>query len=191
MHHAQDVTPLGTTRQWRVAPHGNDTANEVAYAATMPTRVRLQPDAARHRHYFREWRDWRKLSQDALLARIEGRVSGCSKASLSRIENGLQPYSQDWLEAIAWALDCRPADLLSYAPTDPRAELYDLMSRITGWKLERAAAYLHGLVEGEDAKVEPPRVPEISERKKGKSAPRPYDRPSAMTRRHQGRLEDD
>ena len=42
-----------------------------------------------------------------------------SKATLSRIENRLIPYGQDFLEACAEALQCTTADLIMRDPTAP------------------------------------------------------------------------
>lgn len=48
-----------------------------------------------------------------------GVVDGMSAASLSRIERGLQPYTQDFLEAAAIAYKTDPASLLMRDPGDP------------------------------------------------------------------------
>lgn len=55
------------------------------------------------------------------LAEIVGETTGegFTHASLSRIERGLQPYSQPVLEAIAEALRTDPASLLMRDPNDP------------------------------------------------------------------------
>jgi transcriptional regulator with XRE-family HTH domain len=69
----------------------------------------------RHRRTFiREWRQSRGLTLEQLADRI-----GITHASLSRIERGLQPYSQPQLEAIADALQTEPASLLMRNPVDP------------------------------------------------------------------------
>lgn len=41
---------------------------------------------------------------------------GVNKSSLSRIERGLMPYSQDILESLAAVYDCDPAELLIQDP---------------------------------------------------------------------------
>jgi transcriptional regulator with XRE-family HTH domain len=76
---------------------------------------RIRPNASRTRRqtYFKEWRKYRHLSQTRLAKEI-----GASVASVSRIEAGLQPYSQDYLEALAEALLTDPASLLSRGPGD-------------------------------------------------------------------------
>jgi transcriptional regulator with XRE-family HTH domain len=71
--------------------------------------------AKRYRRTFiREWRQSRGLTLQQLANRI-----GMTHASLSRIERGLQPYSQPLLEALADALQTEPASLLMRNPTDP------------------------------------------------------------------------
>ena len=63
-----------------------------------------------------QWREHRGLTQEALAERLE-----TSKASISRIENGEQAYTQDFLEACADALRTDPASLLMRDPTDDEA----------------------------------------------------------------------
>lgn len=78
----------------------------------MPRRIAHNPK--RRPTFVREWRHYRNLTQDTLAERV-----GTTKTSISRIEAGEQPYTQDFLEACAEALMCEPADLLMRDPTDP------------------------------------------------------------------------
>lgn len=64
--------------------------------------------------FFKQWRIHRGLSQDRLAERLE-----TSTASVSRIEKGVQPYTQDYLEALADALQTEPSSLLMRDPTAP------------------------------------------------------------------------
>jgi DNA-binding Xre family transcriptional regulator len=66
------------------------------------------------RHFIREWRKFRGLSQDQLAERI-----GMDKGYLSKIETGKRRYDQPFLEAAATVLQCAPADLLMRDPSDP------------------------------------------------------------------------
>lgn len=66
----------------------------------------------RRRHFIKEWREFRGLSQEQL-----GALVGTSKANISRIEDLKQGYTQDGLEAIADALGTHVATLLTRAPT--------------------------------------------------------------------------
>jgi len=74
--------------------------------------------------YIRAWRQHRAFS----LARLADRLVDpatfepmLTPTSLSRIERGLQPYSQPVLEAIADALGCQPADLIMRNPKETEA----------------------------------------------------------------------
>lgn len=77
---------------------------------------RFPPRKVRRRTYIRPWREYRRLTQEQLAERL-----GISKPQLSRIENGLQPYSQDFLEALAEELRTDPASLLMRDPSDEEA----------------------------------------------------------------------
>src|ERR1051326_3870459 len=66
------------------------------------------------RTFIRDCRQPRGLTLQKLADRI-----GITHASLSRIERGLQPYSQPLLEALADALQTEPASLLMRNPADP------------------------------------------------------------------------
>jgi len=82
----------------------------------MPHRTAFKKPKQRRRHFIREWREFRDLTQDQLAARLD-----MSKASLSRIENFKQPYTQDFLEACAEALRTDPASLIMRNPMDDAA----------------------------------------------------------------------
>ncbi len=74
--------------------------------------------------YLKEWREHRGLSQEAAADRI-----GISRANLSKIENGLIPYSQPILEAAAHAYLCAASDILTMNPLK-EGQVVDLMSLI-------------------------------------------------------------
>lgn len=59
----------------------------------------------------------RGLSLDKALSRLSELVNGISKASLSRLENNKQVYTQDILEAMAEVYRCEPQDILMRDPT--------------------------------------------------------------------------
>jgi transcriptional regulator with XRE-family HTH domain len=82
----------------------------------MPVRIGFKRPRQRRRTFFKEWREFRELSQERLAERLETSV-----ASVSRIESGKQPYTQDYLEALAHALQADPASLLMRNPSDPEA----------------------------------------------------------------------
>lgn len=109
-----------------VPPTGNDSKVNVPYSLAMPPRIKSK-DQEYEPTYIRAWREHRGLSQDELVDRCSERVDTMSKSSLSRIENGQQPYSQPILEALAWALNCSEADLLE---RDPKAEMWQIVDKV-------------------------------------------------------------
>jgi transcriptional regulator with XRE-family HTH domain len=82
----------------------------------MPKRIAFQKKRARRRTFIRQWREHRGFSQEQLADRLDTSVP-----SISRIESGTQPYTQDVLEALAEALSTDPASLLMRDPTNPEA----------------------------------------------------------------------
>lgn len=80
----------------------------------MPRRIALQKKKVRGRTFIRQWREFRGLSQEKL-----GELIGTTGTSISRIENGEQPYTQDTLEAIARVLKTDVESLLRRDPTHP------------------------------------------------------------------------
>lgn len=82
----------------------------------MPKRIAYRPKRPRRRTFFRQWREHRGLTQEQLADRLETSV-----ASVSRLENGSQPYTQDTLEALAEAFNTDPASLIMRDPTQPEA----------------------------------------------------------------------
>lgn len=68
--------------------------------------------------FFKEWRKLRGFTQEQVLAaldQIEGDMPRTG-ASLSRLENGKQPYSQEILEALAVVYNATPGKLLDLNP---------------------------------------------------------------------------
>jgi transcriptional regulator with XRE-family HTH domain len=68
--------------------------------------------------YIRVWRQYRGLTLEQTADRVGTSVGGFTHASLSRIERGLQPYSQPVLEALADALGTDAASLLTRDPNE-------------------------------------------------------------------------
>jgi transcriptional regulator with XRE-family HTH domain len=81
----------------------------------MPRRI--GNSAHRRRHFIREWRLFRSLTQEALADML-----GTTKTSISRIEDLKQGYTQDFLEACADALGTHPGALLTRMPTEADRE---------------------------------------------------------------------
>jgi transcriptional regulator with XRE-family HTH domain len=92
------------------------------------------------RHFIREWRRHRGLTQEALAARL-----GISTASVSQIETGKQGYTQRSLEAIARALDSDPASLLSRDPRDEEG-IWEVWASLSPEQKRQAIAILRALI---------------------------------------------
>ena len=98
--------------------------------------------------YIREWRERRGLSLRRLADRIEmdGPDDTLSHASIGRIENGQQPYSQPIMEALAHALDVSVVDLIGTDPTK-EGEVVDLMRLIDDKNRDLAIRLLRSITE--------------------------------------------
>lgn len=70
-----------------------------------------RPIRQRRRHYIKEWREYRGLTQERVSERL-----GVSGTTWGRIETNRVPYNQDFLEEAANALGCEPWDLLNRNP---------------------------------------------------------------------------
>jgi transcriptional regulator with XRE-family HTH domain len=103
----------------------------------------------RKQTYIRAWREAANGGVGYTLDDMVGRLAELgvetTAASLSRIERGIQPYSQDILEAIAAALNRTPADLLENDPAIPDAEVIDLLRHLDDRQKSQAEAVLKAL----------------------------------------------
>jgi transcriptional regulator with XRE-family HTH domain len=108
----------------------------------MPNRIAFRQP---RKHFIRKWREFRGLTQDQLAERLE-----MSKASLSRIENLKQPYTQNFLEAAADALSTDVASLLIRDPTDPDA-LWSIVDNLKPAQRKQAIRLLKALADEEAA----------------------------------------
>lgn len=79
--------------------------------------------------YLRQWRKFRKLTQEQLAERV-----GLTAPSVSQLETGKQGFTDQSLAQYASALKCTPAELLSFDPR--RADSF--------WPLLQAAEKLEG-----------------------------------------------
>lgn len=96
--------------------------------------------------YIREWRERRGLSLRRLADRLEldGPEETLSHASIGRIENGQQPYSQPIIEALAHALNVSVIDLIGTDPTKD-GEVVDLVRLIDEKNRDQAIRILRAL----------------------------------------------
>lgn len=99
--------------------------------------------------FIKEWREYRGLSLRQLAQRleVEGAQETYSHASIGRVENGKQPYSQPLIEAIARALDVSVANLLEVDPYK-EGEVVDLVRMIKDRDKDAAIRMLKGLASG-------------------------------------------
>lgn len=97
----------------------------------------------RRRHFIKEWRKFRGLTQQQLADRVETVVSG-----ISQLESGKQGYSQAMLEALAVALNCEPWDLLNVDPNKAGdvVDLTRLLQNATPEQKAEAIGYVKGLL---------------------------------------------
>lgn len=81
------------------------------YSMTRKVTPNFKSD--RQRTFFREWRKHRKMTLEEA-----GEAAGMTAGNISAMERGMQNYTQDGLEALALAYDCRPAHLIMVDPTN-------------------------------------------------------------------------
>jgi transcriptional regulator with XRE-family HTH domain len=128
------MTPTFLSSPCRVAFYGTN------HEFKMSLRFQ-KPGSARRRHFIKEWRAHRGLTMDRLADRLD-----ISKATLSRLESGRQPYTQDTLEALAEALSCEPADLIMRDPTAPGA-IWSIWDKANPAQRQQIEAIARALVE--------------------------------------------
>ena len=87
--------------------------------------------------YLREWRKYRGLTQEALAELLD-----TGKAVISRLETGQQRYHQDWIEALAKALDIDPVDLFRPPPAVRRVPVVGYVG--AGAQITPAPDIAHG-----------------------------------------------
>lgn len=80
----------------------------------MPRKSKPKP--ALGRTFLKEWRLYRKFTQERVAERLD-----IDRTLLSKIENARSPYSQGLLEALAEAYHCSVADLIMRNPLDKDA----------------------------------------------------------------------
>lgn len=77
----------------------------------MPQHSEFHAKRGQVRIYFKEWREYRGLTQQRLADRI-----GTTKHRVSRKERGLESWDDAYLAAMADAVDTQPASLLMRNP---------------------------------------------------------------------------
>jgi transcriptional regulator with XRE-family HTH domain len=83
--------------------------------------------------YLKEWRKHRHYTQDQVIDRLaafDDPLLPGTAASLSRIENGKQPYSQRIIEALADVYQCSPGELIGRNPA-VEGDVIDMLARLS------------------------------------------------------------
>jgi len=85
------------------------------------------------RSYLKEWRKHRRLTQDQVvecLTALDDPTLPQTTASLSRIENGKQPYGQRIIEALADIYKCEPHEVIGRDPA-AASDVIDMLFTLT------------------------------------------------------------
>ncbi len=75
-----------------------------------------KPERVRQRHFLKEWREHKNLTQEQLASRM-----GIDRSHLSKIERQKEQYTQDVMEQAADALGVAVADIMIRNPLDKAA----------------------------------------------------------------------
>ena len=95
-------------------------------------------------HYLKEWRKHSGLTQEQVVGRLEAfddTLLPTTAASLSRLENGKQPYSERVLEALADVYNTTPGHLLENNP-DKEGEVIDFIARLNAKQRQQVIAFV-------------------------------------------------
>lgn len=97
------------------------------------------------RHYVKQWRTYRDLTQDQLAERVNK-----SRGLISQIESGVTDLTEDMIYAIADAVNCAPWDLLRVNPLK-EGVVVDITEALRGQPAEvqaEALGFIRGIVRG-------------------------------------------
>jgi transcriptional regulator with XRE-family HTH domain len=109
------------------------------------TTQRAKPKPQRVRHYVKEWRKHRDLSQEQLADRI-----GKSRGLISQIESGKTYLTEDMIYALADAFQCEPGDLFRVNPLKAGKviDITDSLKNAPEALQAEALGFVRGLVSG-------------------------------------------
>lgn len=88
---------------------------------SMAKQVRRTDPNAPVRHYLKEWRNHRHLTQDQLADRVD-----CSRGLISQYEKGITEIPEGMVYALADALSTEPGDIFNVNPLK-EGEVVDLL----------------------------------------------------------------
>ncbi|WP_167522206.1 helix-turn-helix domain-containing protein [Brucella tritici] len=95
------------------------------------------PDRHTSKLYLHEWLKKKQLTAEGLAEKLN-----TSKSVISKLANGRQQYTQDWLERISFVFACDPIALLR----DPNCESADeILNKLDKDARERALKVLKAL----------------------------------------------
>jgi transcriptional regulator with XRE-family HTH domain len=102
-----------------------------------------KPPHDRHKTFLRNWRDYRGKVQDDVASDLE-----IDRTTLSKIERGVLPYNQDFLERLSMIYGCEASDLLDIDPLkpDPPKLVYNKLKRAPPEIQARAMSVLEALL---------------------------------------------
>ena len=103
----------------------------------MPAKLKNTSDRHPSKLYLQEWLRKNDTTAEGLADRLN-----TSKSVISKLANGKQQYTQEWLERIAYVFNCAPTALLR----DPNIESADeIISKLSPSAKERALKVLKAL----------------------------------------------
>lgn len=115
-------------------------------AKQMLRRARAQK--RQPRHYVKQWREYRDLTQEQLAERVDR-----SRGLISQIESGLTELTEEMVFALADAMRCTPGDILEVNPL-VEGDVVDISDILRGQPADvraEALGYIRGLVAGRKA----------------------------------------
>lgn len=98
---------------------------------SMAKQVRRTAPKSPVRHYLREWRGYRHLTQEQLADRVE-----CSRGLISQYEKGITEIPEGMVYALADALSIEPGDIFNVNPLKA-GDVVDLMALFRGASKEK------------------------------------------------------
>lgn len=92
-------------------------------------------------HYLKEWREFRKLTQQELADALD-----TSKSVISDMERGRLQLSPKWLRRIAPVLKTQPGHILDHDPKELDNDIIDIWAHIDAGDRDQAMRVLKSFV---------------------------------------------
>jgi transcriptional regulator with XRE-family HTH domain len=126
----------------RSSPQRRTFVKDAAAALSHPANM-ARGAANKSVNHLRAWREYRKMTQDDLAAKI-----GTAGNVISLLESGGRRLSDKWLYKLAPALDTRPGFLLEFDPNDVDQEILEAYLKLSPSAKKQAAQMLLVLATG-------------------------------------------